>query len=209
MNDYLEVYRQYLQSINPALDGEFLIRENQATNWEEPETALDFHNCGVMALIEAENSAMRSMYVEMAFQSLQRVLEIAVYPLATAHLSLAYHLIGDRDLAAQNAFNALVQVISSVNANYPSGLIYALPDSHRQELLRDLLETANCDEQTLLLSTEILYRSSLAFYNQSGMRFLELANHVNPHSCHLNRQLGIAKLINQQLEGLFLSPSCR
>jgi FkbM family methyltransferase len=203
MNDYLEVYRQYLQSINPALDGEFLIRENQATNWEEPETALDFHNCAVMALIEAENSEMRSMYVEMAFQSLQRVLEMAVYPLATAHLALAYHLIGDRDLAAQNAFNALVQVVSSVNGNYPTGLIYALPDSHRQELLTDLLETANYDEQTLLLATEILYRSSLAFYNQNGMRFLELANHVNPHSCHLNRQLGIAKLINQQLEGLF------
>jgi hypothetical protein len=80
MSDYLALYRQYLQSINPALDGEFLIAENLSTNWDEPETALDFHNCAVMALIEAENSPMRSMYVEMAFQSLQRVLEMAVYP---------------------------------------------------------------------------------------------------------------------------------
>lgn len=203
MNDYLALYRQYLQSINPALDGEFLIAENLSTNWDEPETILDFYNCGVMALIEAENPEMRSMYVEMAFESLQRVLEMAVYPLANAHLALVYYLIGERDLAAQNAFNALVQVVSSVNANYPSGLIYALPDSHRQELLRDLLETANYNERTLILSTEILYRSSLAFYNQNGLRFLELANHVNPNSYHLNRQLGIAKLINQQLEGLF------
>ena len=203
MSDYLALYRQYLQSINPALDGEFLIAENLSTNWDEPETALDFHNCAVMALIEAENSPMRSMYVEMAFQSLQRVLEMAVYPLATAHLALVYYLVGDRDLAAQNAFNALVQVLSSVNANYPQGLIYYFPAHNRQELLRDLLETANYSEQTLFLSTEILYRSSLAFYNQNGVRFLELANHVNPNSCHLNRQLGIAKLINQQLEGLF------
>jgi FkbM family methyltransferase len=203
MNNYLEIYRQYLQSINPALDGEFLLQENQFTNWEEPETILDFHNCAVMALIEAENPEMRSMYLEMAFAALQKVLEMAVYPLATVHLALIYYLIGDRDLAAQNAFNALVQGVSSVNANYPQGLIYALPDSNRQELLRDLLETANYTEQTLFLSTEILYRSSLAFDNQSGLRFLELATHVNPNSCHLNRQLGIAKLINQQLEGLF------
>jgi len=27
MSDYLALYRQYLQSINPALDGEFLIAE--------------------------------------------------------------------------------------------------------------------------------------------------------------------------------------
>ena len=60
MSNYLALYRQYLQSINPALDGEFLIAENLSTNWDEPETALDFHNCAVMALIEAENSPMRS-----------------------------------------------------------------------------------------------------------------------------------------------------
>jgi FkbM family methyltransferase len=203
MSNYLALYRQYLQSINPALDGEFLIAENLTTNWDEPEAILDFHNCAVMALIEAENPEMRSMYVEIACASLQRVLEMGVYPLATAHLALVYYLIGERDLAAQNAFNAFGQVISSVNANYPQGLIYYFPANNRQELLRDLLGTSDYTEQTLLLSTEILYRSSLAFYNQNGLRFLELANHINPHSCHRNRQLGVAKLINQQIEGLF------
>lgn len=60
MSDYLAIYRQYLQSINPALDGEFLIAENLSTNWDEPETALDFHNCAVMALIRPLHNLIKS-----------------------------------------------------------------------------------------------------------------------------------------------------
>ncbi|MEX0271610.1 FkbM family methyltransferase [Leptolyngbyaceae cyanobacterium UHCC 1019] len=185
----------------------------EATDWEEPQSALDLNNYAVVALIEAENSldrVTRDMYLEMAIAALSE--GAASHPLCAAHLAIIQSLLGVGDEAIQRSFSSFMNGLQSFHTHdpSPSGLVYlplqwySQPKAHH-ELLSDLLNPSHSDDQSLLLLAEILQQVQFVFYNAVGLRFLQLAIALFPQSAFLQHKLGISSLMNSRWEGtLFL-----
>lgn len=211
-SSYLTTYHQYLKQLCPQINQAALARVDHSlhqTSWDEPESALDYNNSAVIALIEAENSDDRTtqeMYLEMAIAALN---EGADHPLCVAHLALVQSLIGEEG-AIQNTFSNLISfVLPAYNAtsDITSGLVY-LPQKWRGHLdteysqLSAILTSENGYQQSLLLLAEVLCQTQLVFYNSTGLRFLQLATQLFPQSPALNLSLGISSISNHQWEGL-------
>jgi FkbM family methyltransferase len=203
-------YWHYLHQVCPTLDIQTLStlsRDLAAINWDEPESALDLNNFAVLALIEAEQTedpALRSMHLEMALEALEQAITLQPsHPLCFAHFALVRHLIGEDVEAIQLAFPLLMELLQPAfqgSAPLPLGLVY-LPKQTVH--LSTLLQAHEGHSQALLLTVEVLWRSQMVFYSSGGLRFLQLAVQVLPASALLHRQLGLAKLINHQWEGLW------
>lgn len=210
---YFDRYWQYLNQISPDSQPHHfpnLKTALETTAWEDPQSALDFNNHAVIALIEAEQAedlASRELYLDMAFSTLA---DSPTHPLGAAHLALLHHLIGDTETASQIAFATLLNLLQPLNTSdekIPPGLVYLPPDSHRlieeqSELMEQLLKSEDALQQSMLLLGEVLWRSHPIFYNSFGLRLLNLAVQLLPESPAVNLQLGIANLANQQEEGL-------
>ncbi len=224
---YAESYRQYLNLACPNLEPDKsaqidIILAN--TNWDDPANALDFNNLAVVALTMAEqgqDSSLRGIYLEMALEALTE--QASAHPLCAAHLAVLHNLIGEADLAAQNAFSTFLsslQTAFTIPETLPAGLVYLPPRLGfgaiaRAEKLQHLLEISDSYSQALLLFSENLCQSQLAFYSLIGQRFLELATHLAPENVAFNLQLGLANLMQNRGEGLLhlqkahrLSPGC-
>ncbi len=209
----LELYQTYLRSHCPQFDPQPFLLALHSTNWAEPETALDFNNFAVIALIEAEQSddlAMRSMYLDLALEALNQGAELQpIHPLCIAHLALVLHLIGEHNAAIQAAFPACVDLIHvaaqsaqlDATDSLALGLVYLPPIASAQ--FPAILGAGNGYLQAARLLAEGLWRSQVIFYSQSGIRFLQLAAQIIPDAVLLHRRLGLAQLINHQWEGLW------
>lgn len=211
-SSYITTYQQYLRDRCSTVDDALLTHVAeiiQQTQWDEPQSSLDFNNIGVMALLEAEaNEAVeaRELFLDMAIAAFN---EGATHPLCAAHLALIQSLLGDRNDAIQAAFSTFIAVLvpAYANTNAPPGLIFlpqrwqgysALP--YTQLVL--LLELENSYQQSVLLTGEVLCQSQFVFYNPSGLRFLQLATRLFPASTLLNLTLGISSIMGAQWEGL-------
>ncbi len=188
------------------------------TNWDEPQTALNFNNFAVMALIEAEQADsvdLRAMGLEMALDALSQGVELQPsHPLCIAHLALVRNLIGESDNAIQTAFPALLSLVQYAYSTpdheaekLPLGLVYlpltiARNQQANQESIQQILSAENGAMQALRLLSEVLDQAQLVFYNASGRRFLQLAAQLLPNSVTVNLKLGMAQLMQQQWEGL-------
>ena len=209
----LELYQSYVRSHCPQFDPQPVLLALHSTNWEEPETALDFNNLAVISLIEAEQSddlAMRSMYLDLALEALNQGAELQPsHPLCIAHLALVLHLIGEHNAAIQAAFPACIELIhvAAQSAQFEAsdslalGLVYLPPIASAQ--FPAILGAGNGYLQAARLLAEGLWRSQVIFYSQSGIRFLQLATQIIPGAASLHRKLGLAQLINHQWEGLW------
>ena len=209
----LELYQHYLRSRCPQFDPQALLLTLDATNWAEPETALELNNFAVISLIEAEQSedlAMRSMYLELALEALSQGAELQPsHPLCIAHLALVQHLIGEHNAAVQLAFPACIDLmhVAAQSAQLEAGeslglgLVYLPPSAVAQ--LSAILSARNGYLQAVRLLAEGLWRSQVVFYSQSGIRFLQLATQIIPDAASLHLRLGLAQLINHQWEGLW------
>jgi len=213
-NSPLNVYKEYLYQICPNLEWNSfstLVGNVEQTNWNNPKSAFDFNNVAVINLIEAESAqdkSSRAFHLEKALTALQQGSEFKEYPLCLAHLALVRAMIGQIKLATQIAFSTLIERLQVVSTeDFPIGLIYLPQLKHDRSLptseqLKKLLIAKNGDSQTLLFLSEVLCCSRRAFYNSSGIRFLQLASHINPDSATLNLKLGLATLGKKQWEGL-------
>ena len=185
----------------------------QSTNWEEPESARDFNNVAVIALIESENAedlSERLLYWEFALETLQHGSQLSESSLCKAHLAVIHSLIDDHQTSISLAYKYFLETLQLESISTTSlslGLVY-LP-SHLQkwsiilkERLPILLQAKNGFEQAKGLLIEVLCHSRLCFYNANGFRFLQLASQFNSDSAILNLQLGISGFLNQQLESL-------
>jgi FkbM family methyltransferase len=212
--DYATTYRQYLQRSNLSLSQEIGSKINEilnATPWEDPQSGLDWNNCGVVALIEASNSqdpSERGMFLEMAISAFEQGRQ--EHPLCHTHLALIFALIGETQKAMSSALSyllGLLQLEHSPNPpEVPPGLVYLPasahpPQSTQAELLNQLL-TVNGYQQCSFFLSEVLLRSQMVFYNPTGLRLLHLAAQLLPHLATINLRLGISCLTNHQREGM-------
>lgn len=209
-------YWQYLQSACPSIVPEALPRIHaalEATQWDEPQSPLDWNNYGVIALLEAEDATdrdLRRLYIEAAIAAFENGID--THPLCAAHLALTYSLIGEVDRAGDVATTAFVRILHPLYAKAvtaPVGLVY-LPGASQTvaeepvEALAPIVPLDNGLQQALFLLSTLLGQQLLpVFYNQGGLRLLNLATQILPPSAGNDLTLGIANLVNGFWEGLF------
>ncbi|MGQ4647753.1 FkbM family methyltransferase [Lyngbya aestuarii] len=213
--NYGDVYWKYLEGVCPQLGQDTLLRiasTLKSTCWDNPTSAIEFNNCAALALIEAEQCqdlSLRGVYLEIAFEALNKGSELQGHPLCAAHLALVLAMTGEKEQALQMAFSTFINTLQPAYVNeqpIPLGLIYLPPANDftdsRDEQLVHLLQTEDGYAQALLLFSEVLCRSQLVFYNTTGQRFLQLTAQLFPQVASINLKLGIANIINSQWEGL-------
>lgn len=230
MNSCLyNAYLQCIQTTYPAITADTLsqiavILEN--TSWDNPVSSADWNNQAVVALSEAEqcsdNLDMRSVYLEMAIQALNNGLNIDRHPLCAAHLALIHSMIGETQESINIAINTFInslQFPQKYEDNNFQFLVYIhntnISNIDDSSYIETLFKTKNSYQQAILLSTEVLCRSQLVFYNAVGRRFLHLAAQLLPQSVDIGLRLGISSLMSGEWEGLFylhrareLAPHC-
>ncbi|GAB4329469.1 MAG: hypothetical protein OHK0047_16340 [Leptolyngbyaceae cyanobacterium] len=208
---YITTYWAYLHSL--GLQSQIgpnsqITQILEQTQWDEPQTSIDQNNSAVVALIEAENSddpTVRALYLNMAIATLEQASD---HPLCMAHWILIKSLLGEREEALQVGFSTFVSLLQPVYNSpdtTPAGLIY-LPKAWQGQKaswqLHEILQAQSGDRQALLLLGETLRQSQLIFYSPAGLRFLQLAATLFPHSAPIQQSLGISSLLNGQWEGL-------
>ncbi|QZZ21936.1 FkbM family methyltransferase [Leptothermofonsia sichuanensis E412] len=179
------------------------------TNWDEPDSPLDWNNRAVVMLAEASLGED----VEQRFEALRLASEWlnqgGSHPLCVAHLALISCMTGQASNLSQYIFSRLIESFHAAdhtNPSSPPGLIYLPLRNHpgwEIDLLRQILRAEDSCQQAILLLNEVFCRSNLAFYNSGGMRSCSLAVQLSPNSAHAHLKLGIAHLLNDQLEGVF------
>lgn len=217
LTNYFEfVYATYIQEYLPDIDinnFSHVVSTIRNTNWEVPQTALDFNNIAVIALIESENTedlSERLYFWKQALEALQNGIILDESYLCKAHLSIMYSLINElesSDFLSYNYFLETLQFSNISQENSRSGLIYLPKTPHKwftlnKEKLPILLSLTNGVSQALDILIGVLYQSQFCFYNDCGLRFLHLALQFDSSSSVLNLQLGIAELCKQKPESL-------
>ncbi len=210
---YLEYVRHNQVEISPiATEQLTYVLDN--CQWEEPQTALDWNNLAVSALIAAEscdNSLTHGLYAEIAFDAVQAGSELNQHPLCSAHLALLNCMLGNYSEAAQIAFSAFINNLQPTytEAKIEPGIVYIPPltrthiTNGRSEQLQRILNTDNGYTQAMLMLTEVLCRTQIVLDNQTGLRLLHLMNQLMPDLIFPNLRLGIYSIGNRSLEGLF------
>ncbi|CAN1210390.1 FkbM family methyltransferase [Tumidithrix helvetica PCC 7403] len=210
------IYWQYVQTYGSKVD--FALAPNLADHirnrsWEDPQSALDFNNAAVIALIEAEkaeNLSERSIYWEIALESLKEGVKLQDHPLCKAHSALFYSLLGEIQISVNIAYSALLEILQKHNGSEPMkplGMVY-LPTHLKKwkivckDQLQHMLQVEDGNMQALLLVSAVLCQTGLAFYHHEVLQFLQLAVHFSPASSVLNLQLGVSGVHNQQWESL-------
>lgn len=197
-----ERYFQYLEhceiELHPAI-AQNIKQSLESTNWEDPQSALERNNVAIAVLIEAEQCepSFRGVLLETAIELLNPVID--QHPLCAAHFALVQSLVGNRSEATNLAFSAFIQTLGTVESDtIPIGAIY-LPE---RSLLKIVLQAETGATQALYLLTAILQHSQLVFYNNYGVRFLNLSAQILPTNRLTALKIGIASLIQSQWEGL-------
>lgn len=197
----------------------------EGTSWENPTSAVELNNFGVMALIEAEkcqDSSMRGLYLEMAIEALNSGVELYGDPLCAAHLALLLAMTGEIEQAMHIAFPTLINTLQPAYTNeqpIAPGVVYLPPatdfTNSRSEKLTEILQLKDGYEQALLLLSEVICRIQLVFYGETGLQSLHLAAQLFSNSTSINLKLGIASIVNKQWEGLLylhrarkIDPNC-
>jgi FkbM family methyltransferase len=193
------------QTLNQILDD---------CQWEQPQTALDWNNLAVTALVSAEscdNSLAHGLYAEIAFDAVQAGAELNQHPLCAAHLALLNCMLGNYTEAAQIAFSAFINNLQPAytEAQIEPGIVYIPPlarthciTNGRSEQLQRILNVDNGYTQAMLMLSEVLCRTQISLDNHTGLRLLHLMNQLMPELIFPNMRLGIYSIGNQELEGL-------
>ena len=213
--EYLASYLAYLQpnEIQEKTVLPWLTQIFEETSWDNPVSGHDWNNVGVMALVESEqatNISLRSTFLEMAVNAFENGEQD--YSLSKVHLALVKSLLENSQIALEASFQGFLTSLAPSNREYsesPRGLIY-LPyfwsyrfTESRHQKFKILLQEENGNTQGMLLASELLWRSQLAFYNPFSLRFLNLVTQVLPKSIELYLRLGVSCIMNQQWEGIF------
>lgn len=217
MNQPANSYLEYLTANCPDINVDFLaqlVSNLENTEWDEPISAIDLNNVAVVALIEAEQCqdlSLRKFYLEMAVEALNKGITVYQHPLCSAHLALVLAMTGEMDTARDMAYSTFINTVQTtyIRLEKPSpGIIYFYQGSrslleNKQEQLIQSLTTEDSDTQALLLSTQVLCQTEIAFYSEENRRSLYLAAQLFSNSIKLNLQLGISCFLRKEYEGIF------
>jgi FkbM family methyltransferase len=209
---YLNYIKQNQVDISPTASVQ-LDRVLDNCQWEQPQTALDWNNLAVAALIAAEscdNSLTHGLYAEIAFDAVQAGSALDEHPLCSAHLALLNCMLGNYSEAAQIAFSAFINNLQPAytEAKIAPGIVYIPPltrthiTNGRSEQLQRILNTDNGYTQATLMLTEVLCRTQIILDNHTGVRLLHLMNQLMPELIFPNIRLGIYSIGDRELEGL-------
>ena len=208
---YLEYLRQDRVEIEPfTLERLNSLLDN--CQWEQPQTALDWNNLAVAALVSAEscdNTLTHGLYAEIAFDAVQAGAELNEHPLCAAHLALLNCMLGNYSEAAEIAFSALINNLQPAytDAEIAPGIVYIPPLTHsqitngRSEQLQRILTIDNGYIQSILMLSEVLCRTQVVLDNSTGLRLLHLMDRLMPDLIFTNLRLGIYSIGDRQLEG--------
>jgi FkbM family methyltransferase len=224
-----DCYKKYLEStcldLNLDMLSDITTKLLEGTSGDNPTSAVELNNFGVMALIEAEqcqDSAMRGLFLEMAIEALSNGVELYGDPLCAAHLAMLFAMTGEIEQAMQTAFPTLINTLQPAYVSeqpIPPCIVYLPPANDftdsRSEKLTKILQLKDGYAQALLLLSEVLCRIQLVFYNAAGLDSLHLAAQLFSDSISINLKLGIASIINKQWDGLLylhrarkIEPNC-
>ncbi len=208
-----QTYLKYITTKCQEIDAtclETLTRILETTNWEEPQSARDFNNVAVIALIEAENCqdlSLRALYLDIASESLQTGWELETDPLCVAHLSFLLSMTGQVEEAKVEALFAWLNTLEQTEENQQNqdsvDVIYFPPNSQKLSsnlILRIVQETSYKDRILMLLSEALRY-STTYLYNEGGMRWLYNAYHYFSSTWEFCLGLGLYAIMRQQWEG--------
>jgi FkbM family methyltransferase len=211
-----DYYLEYLKLANCTLDQAFYTKIQsilETTNWDEPTTATDLNNFAVVMLIQAEQNpdlSMRYLHLELALEALNKGIELYGNPLCIAHLAIALNLIGETNQSREIAFSnfiAHLQATYTQSQRIQSGLVYfplikkGLKKAPEQQLL-EILQVEDGYTQAILLLGIAFYQSQPFLYSGFGLRLLQFAAQLFPHSPLMALKLGISSINNNQWEGL-------
>lgn len=177
----------------------------ESTNWDEPTTGLDFNNCAVMALIQAESaqdSGLGETYLGLATEYL--AIGLDDYPLCLAH-----QLMMQLTLTQVNWQYLLQTYLGLLQDTYSQtvspGLVY-LPTfftRHSRDLpniYNSISHQKNGYHQCLLILLTTLI-SHTVFYNQLGVFLAQLSRLIADHSS-LRFRIGVASAMMAQSESI-------
>ncbi len=131
------------------------------------------------------------------------------HPLCLAHLTLLPCLIGQTDRSVEESLQILTDTFHKAfnpPGTLANGFVY-LPHStirsgNTSALLEQALLAKNSYFQALLILNQVFYLSGLTFYNHVGLRSLAIGIQLSPHSFQTHLKHGIARLLNNQIEGV-------
>ncbi|MFN9860268.1 MAG: hypothetical protein ACK556_19610, partial [Pseudanabaena sp.] len=131
-----------------------------------PQSALDFNNVAVMALIAADSSDdsnEKRLYLEYAIETLKKGIDITNSLLCKAHLAIVCVLTGELDKAKDLAYRYLSESFQNSDLNNDLGLIYLPTHSQiwknfAQTKLPEILTLSDGNKQALSIMTGILYQ---------------------------------------------------
>jgi FkbM family methyltransferase len=209
---YLDYIQQNQVEISPTAFAQ-LTQILSRCQWEEPQTALEWNNLAVTALIAAEscdNMLTHGLYAELAFEAVQTGAALNQHPLCVAHLALLNCMLGNYSDAAEIAFSAFINNLQPTytEAEIEPGIVYIPPltrthiTNGRSEQLQRILNTDNGYAQAMLMLTEVLCRTQISLDNQTGIRLLHLMNQLMSDLIFPNIRLGIYSIGDRSLEGL-------
>jgi FkbM family methyltransferase len=209
---YLDYLKQNQVEISPAASAQ-LTQILDRCQWEDPQTALEWNNLAVTALIAAEscdNALTHGLYAELAFDAVQTGSALNQHPLCAAHLALLNCMLGNYSDAAEIAFSAFINNLQPTytEAEIEPGIVYIPPltrthiTNGRSEQLQRILNTDNGYAQAMLMLTEVLCRTQISLDNQTGIRLLHLMNQLMSDLIFPNIRLGIYSIGDRSLEGL-------
>lgn len=217
-SSYRDQYRAYVQATGTALNEatqKTLEQVLEQTNWENPQTALDWNNLAVVTLIEAESVddlALRSIRLKKALEALNQGISLGNHPLPFAHLAILKSLLQPQKDQITNLFPTFINLLINgfhAKKNVGIGLVYLSFDFRKiitQERVAlqivNILNSDNGYTQALKLLSESLYRSYYAFYSAPALRLLNLDAQLSPDSAVTQLKLGISNLANDCQEGL-------
>ncbi|PZV17821.1 MAG: FkbM family methyltransferase [Pseudanabaena sp.] len=206
-----DIYLEYMFSQYPDIDANILSSVEaifETSNWDSPETSLDWNNLAVIDLIESEQSAdleAKTSLIQSAMKKLERGFSLDKNPHCAAHYVIIQSMLAEDSKAVNLALNTVInssQVAYSSTDSIPKGLVY-FPLAARTCIEFELLVNAeNGYAQSFMLLAEALRRSQFIFYNSSGLRFLRLANQLFADSPTVCLMIGIAELMSGQVEGI-------
>lgn len=209
---YLNYIQQSQVEITPTASAQ-LNQILARCQWEQPQTALEWNNLAVTALIAAEscdNPLTHGLYAELAFDAVQTGSALNQHPLCVAHLALLNCMLGNYSDAAEIAFSAFINNLQPAytEAEIEPGIVYIPPltrthiTNGRSEQLQRILNTDNGYAQAMLMLSEVLCRTQISLDNQTGIRLLHLINQLMPELVFPNIRLGIYSIGSRSLEGL-------
>jgi FkbM family methyltransferase len=208
-----DCYSSYLERLipepSPALQAtvEDILSKHSLEN---PISSIDYNNLGVIALIEAESSSEafeRSSFLALAHDFFLTGYRIDSNPLCRIHIAMMCWLLGDTSNRVLMAFNTFIDSFHlsfSETQSSPPGIVYLSRGfgKHGEAIGIPSLLAESAYVQARILSCYFMLSATLSFYNETGLRILEILNKVLPGSSYCKLKLGVSLLVNDRMEGI-------